>query len=555
MRSNETSNNKLFKILFLRSGGYFADVYFPDTPMIAPPKSILYLAGMFKNDASIDTKMLDALAYPDFKLTRKNRKKPPFYFGMKEEHVIERIEQYQPQIIAITSSANYFFHDTIKLMQNIRLTFPQVFIILGGSDATNDYENYFNMSNAFDVIVMREGESTFKELVTAIKEGHNWKKTKGIAYKENDQLVLTKEREYIEDIDKVKCDYSIVDFLTYFQLNRKGFYSRLYYHYKNADKSIDIVTSRGCSFSCSFCCIHLHMGNQCRMHSVNRVLSEMKELIEIYDIHHFHFEDDNLLHNLDRFKAILIGIIQNGWNITWDTPNGVRADLIDEELIQFCKKSGCTYLIFGIESGSKKVLDEVVKKDIEINNIVKACELCFRYQLDTLAFYILGMPGETKEDLLKTYYFAFDLYKKYKTAPIFQLWRPYRKTPMTEKIMNTNNIAQPMVYNLHKKYRIPYTLFYSKIYEDEEITLEFLAYYFDKYYRDIFKTAFYHWFKFSRKKPIKYFRTILDVFLLLFRIIIQPSRSRYVVQNYLTSKGFFLFASMNKTGTKIKKRN
>jgi anaerobic magnesium-protoporphyrin IX monomethyl ester cyclase len=534
------------KILFLRSGGYFTDIYFPDRPMIAPPKSILYLAGLFKNNPEVECSLLDVLAEPDYKQIKKDMKNPPFYFGLDYQEIKNRVASIKPDVIAVTATANYYVHETIKLINFIKLTFPEVFIVLGGPDATNDYKVYFEKSRAIDIIVIGEGEIVFKNLVESLTKGKGWKDLKGIAYRDGQEIIRNPDESYIEQLDDYQCDYNIVDFNKYFRLNQEGFESRFTVKYKNSHKSIDIVTSRGCPHHCTFCCIRLHMGDKFRYHSVEHVIDEMNLLIEEHGIRNFHFEDDNLLANPERFKNILRSIIAKGWKITWDTPNGVRADLIDRELLELANQSGCTYLVFGVESGSKKVLDGIIDKKLGLDEVVRACKLCFEYQIDTLSFYIVGMPGETKQDLLKTYYFAFDMLKKYNSTPVFQLWRPYKNTPMERSIRETYNITEPVIYSLHKKYRIPYTLFYSKVYEDEEITLEFLSYYFKKYIKDVTKDAFKNWIMISRKKPLIFLLTLFKIVKIGTGSMFKPSAARYILQEYLTSKGLLPFTQLKK---------
>lgn len=543
-----TKNTGTLKILFTRSGGHFTQVGFPDAPMISPPKSLLYLAGIFKDDKTVDTSLLDVLVYPDFEKIKRDAEYPPYYFGLGEDEIILRIKSYNPDVVAVTSTANYYLNDTIKLITLIRANFPEVLIVVGGPDATNDYKLYFDKTSAIDLIVMREGEVTFKELIEKIKANEDWKDLDGIAYKQNGEIILTQPRAYIQELDTYKPDYSIVDFPAYFNVNRHGYHSRLVYKGRKNPYSIDIVTSRGCMHSCSFCCIQLHMGSEFRPHSAEHVLEEMQELIEVHGIKNFHFEDDNLLTDKKRFKDILRGIVERNWKITWDTPNGVRADLIDRELLELCNKTGCTYLMLGVESGSRKILDEVVNKNLSLDDVINAARLCYEYEIDTLAFYIFGMPGETKQDLLKTYYFAFDLFKKYNTTPMFQLWRPYRNTEMEKGVRDTYNITDPVLYSLHKKHKIPYTLFYSKIYEDEEITMEFLSYYFQKYLKDVTRIAFKNWLKIASRNPVIYLSTIAQILLILIKRPLFKYKTRYMLEEYLTSPGILPFCQLRKKG-------
>ncbi|MCP5007982.1 MAG: B12-binding domain-containing radical SAM protein [Planctomycetes bacterium] len=518
--------------------------------MIGPPKGILYLAGVFKEDQDVETKMLDILAHPDFRNIKEEKETPLFYFGMDDKTIIKSIDDYKPHIIAITATANYYINDTIKLIILIRKNFAESFIALGGPDATNDYTLYFDKTTAIDAIVMGEGEVTFKELVDKLRSGQDWKCIKGIAYSDNNEIIQTEPRSYICDLDKYTPDYDIVDFDTYNTLNKKGYHSRLVFKYSGSEKSIDMVTSRGCPYACSFCCIHLHMGKEFRCHSVEHVLSEMEELVEKHDIRNIHFEDDNILWDLERFKNILRGIIAKGWSITWDTPNGVRADLIDDEFLQLCKKSGCAYLVFGVESGSKNILDNVVNKGLDLDRVIRACRMCYEYEIDTFAFYIFGMPGETKADVLKTYYFAFDLFKNYNTTPVYQLWCPYRNTELEIGVRNQHNITEPVLYSVHRKYRIPYTLFYSRVYEDEEITLKFLSSYFKKYLKDITKYAFINWLRITRRKPLKFVLTFFNILSILVRALFKPSALLFMLDKYVSCQGMLPFAQLNKLGNK-----
>lgn len=536
------------RILFLRSGGHFVELLPPDAPMVGPPRSLLYLAGALRGEPGIEVRLLDVLAEPDFSTIERERSTPPFYFGLPEDRVVERVRAFNPHILAVTSPANYYMSDTVKLISRLRRELPGLFIVVGGPDATADYEDYFRRTGAIDVIVMREGEVTFRELVRCWRSGEEWRSLEGIAYRQGARTVVTPPRAYIAELDSVRPDYSIVDLERYFELNSKGFPSRLAFACPGSHRSIDIVTSRGCHFGCTFCCIHLHMGREVRLHSVERVLDEIRELVEDHGVRNIHFEDDHLLADPARFKDILRGILERGWDLTWDTPNGVRADCIDSELLELCARSGCAYLIFGAESGSKRVLDTIVRKGLALDDITRAARLCWEHQIDSLAFYIVGMPGETREDLLKTYYFAMDLLRRYNTTPMFQVWRPYRDTAMERSVRDSPNVSDPVVYSLYRAHDIPYTLFYSRVYEDEEITLEFLAYYFDKYLRDVTRLAFVNWLRVARRRPAVLVVALAQMARIVLKSLATPYRIRTLLREYLISPGIMPFAQLRGLG-------
>ena len=141
----------------------------------------------------------------------------------------------------------------------------------------------------------------------------------------------------------------------------------------------------------------------------------MEHLIRRYGVRHFHLEDDNVTLNKERFEKILLGIKERRWSITWDTPNGIRAEGLSKELLLLVKNSGCTYLIIGIESGNQRVLDSIVKKNLNLAAVEQAACLCKTIGIDLHAFYVVGFPGETRNEIEDTFRFADRMIKSLQT--------------------------------------------------------------------------------------------------------------------------------------------
>jgi radical SAM superfamily enzyme YgiQ (UPF0313 family) len=521
--------------------------------MIAPPKSLLYLSGQLLDMPDVERKMLDILAYPDFNAIHKNLKHPPVFFGMDPSEVLKQVGEYSPDLIAVTSTANYYFRETVEVINLLKSGFPEVTIVAGGPDLTNDYEAYFREAAGLDFAITHEGEIPFRRLVEALKEGGEWSGIPGLICRDGIRLKVNPPQPYCETIDQFTADYSIVDFETYFALNRRGYHSRLTFQYPGSDRSIDLITSRGCPYGCTFCCIDLHMGRKVRTRTPENVLSEMELLISQHGIRNFHFEDDHLLADLPRFKTILRGIIEKQWLITWDTPNGVRADCVDEELVILARQSGCTYFIFAPESGSQRVLDEVIGKKIQLEAVTRACELCFRYQIDTLAFFIFGLPGEKPEELEMTYQYAVRLFREYNTTPVFQLWRPYRNTPMEMQIRKSDLVSDRPVLELHRKFGIPFAMFYSRVFEDDRITLELLSGYFKRYMKDAVSQAFKNWLRIASRKPGALIFSLMMILGILLKTLFHPSKRRFLLEQYITGPGLLPFSILNGRGRKRQK--
>jgi anaerobic magnesium-protoporphyrin IX monomethyl ester cyclase len=135
------------------------------------------------------------------------------------------------------------------------------------------------------------------------------------------------------------------------------------------------------------------------------VLDEMEYLVKEFKVREIHFEDDNLTLKRDHVESICNGILSRGIKITWATPNGIRADKVDRELLALMKKSGCYSVAFGIESANAQVLKRA-RKNESIEQISKAIDAANSLGLITQGFFIFGLPGETGESALETMDFA-----------------------------------------------------------------------------------------------------------------------------------------------------
>jgi len=116
---------------------------------------------------------------------------------------------------------------------------------------------------------------------------------------------------------------------------------------------------------------------------------------------------------LKRFEAICDGLIQRRLHVGWETPNGVRADCLSMELLKKMKRSGVKSIFVGVESGDQQILDKVICKSLDLDRVVEFAKNSQELGLKTGAFYIIGFPGETKENMQRTVDFALMLKRKY----------------------------------------------------------------------------------------------------------------------------------------------
>jgi len=155
------------------------------------------------------------------------------------------------------------------------------------------------------------------------------------------------------------------------------------------------------------------MGQRFRAHSAPYVIDHIQFVVDKYRVKNIFFEDDNLTLSVNRFEAICDGIIQRKIKIGWETPNGIRADCLTLDLLKKMKRSGAKSIFVGIESGDQQILDNVINKSLDLSRVVEFAENARKLGLKTGAFYIIGFPGETKENMQRTVDFALELKRKY----------------------------------------------------------------------------------------------------------------------------------------------
>jgi len=166
-----------------------------------------------------------------------------------------------------------------------------------------------------------------------------------------------------------------------------------------------IVTTRGCPYECAFCASPKLWERRIRFRSPENTVEEIEHLVKKFGVKEIHFEDDNLTLKKEHVIKICELLIAKKLKISWATPNGVRADKLDREILKLMRQSGCYFTAFGIESANQQILGNI-KKSIELESISKAISIANKEGIITQGFFIFGLPGETKETMRETINFA-----------------------------------------------------------------------------------------------------------------------------------------------------
>ena len=365
-------------------------------------------------------------------------------FGDLDNVIEKRIIDSNPNIIAISNMFSWQISNAFRMAKIAKKACPNAIVVIGGPHASSFPEETLK-ETGIDYVVMGEGEERFYELLMAIYKKEEIS-IQGVLGKIEDKKLLKPNKKapinFINKLDDLPFPaYDMVDVDRYMMLQSNGFSPRPYEWGKRA---FTLLTSRGCPHQCVFCSIQATMGYKWRYHSPEYVQKHIDLIVEKYGCDFIHFEDDNFTHNPERYDEIIDSLIKRKKRIRWDTPNGIRGDTWTFERVKKTKESGCQYLTVAIESGVQNVLDKVVKKRLDLKQVSKLMDYCLTAKLRLNAFFIIGLPGETKDDILKTLDYAIKSYKEYNMTPCVFLAKALPGTELYENTIN-NHLYQDKI--------------------------------------------------------------------------------------------------------------
>ena len=326
-----------------------------------------------------------------------------------------RIGQKPADIIGVTSTT-LLYKSAMKLINIAKEVQPNAVTILGGSHGTFWDENALNEYPTLHIVVRREGEATFIELLEKLKAKERLDGVLGVTFRGKDgKIVRTPDRPFLEDLDSLP--FPAHHLLPLENLKRMG------------KILFPLITSRGCVYWCDFCSTVRMFGRGYRWRSPKNVVDEMQLVNEKYGIDQVTFYDDAFTVNRERVFKICEELHARKLDMTWDC--GTRVDMVDREMLKTMYDAGCIAVWLGVESGSEVILGKM-NKSIKLEQTRKAYKTAQDVGLMTIANVVLGFPGETEQTAKETIRFVKELNPD---DVGFYVATPYPGTPMYEQVI------------------------------------------------------------------------------------------------------------------------
>lgn len=332
-----------------------------------PPLGLAYLAACllkYRNDLQIE--IIDG-------------------FLLGQEEYYKKISNIDADIVGVSTTMSQLSQ---ALMIPRIVNEKKIKFIIGGPGVVNLPSSRLYESG-YSVICYGEGERTVVELVHAFENGLPLEDINGISYLNEGKEIKTPPRELISNLDEIPFPArELLDMKKYIGTWKE----------KMGVGLSQIISSRGCPFSCRFC-DKKTFGGKIRFMSPSRMIEEMKLLYDVFGAELVYFEEDLFTVNRKRVLEFCSLMEKELPGRMWGAHS--RVDTIDQEILTRMKRAGCTDLTFGVESGSQKILD-LLGKGITVEQIEKAFQWVKEVGIKAGMFLIIGVPGETQEDIDKT---------------------------------------------------------------------------------------------------------------------------------------------------------
>ncbi len=399
------------------------------------------------------------------------------------------IKEFKPNIIGFTGTTP-LVNNALELAGQIK-EFCDTPIVLGGIHATMNAHECIKHP-AVDFVVVGEGENTMKELISEIHSGKpNFNRIKGLMYKVDKGAVFTGEAPLIENLDALPfpAKHLLNNFTNYLPPDAEHL------------PVSSIMTTRGCVGKCTYCCTKNIFKDKYRMRSIDNVLEEIEYNIQRFKVKEIHFADDALNVSRERTLKLCEEIRKRRYKINFEFLNGLRADNIDNDILDAFKGIGIKNLGFGAESADINILRNV-DKNIMPQQVVKAMGMAKKKGFKTWVYFMFGLPGETEETIKKTIKFAKDIDPDFVK---FLIFKPFPGSKIFNEFRNKNLIDD---FNWDN-----YGVYTPPVHHLENLPASKLLYWEQRGYREFYFRPKKIWGHIKRQKSLTQLRLTFKSFL------------------------------------------
>lgn len=360
-----------------------------------------YSSSLLKGVADAEVKAVDACAL-DF----------------DEKEFLDYVRSYNPDIL-ITEVPTISFPLMMDIIRRLKED-TDFKAAIAGPHVTALAKQVMNKYQFIDYCLLGEYEITLRELVKHLIDGRNKAKLKGVrglAFRHQSKVLINERRELLKDLDSLPFP------------DRHDFPIEHYHDFEIAGKPCaQIITSRGCPASCIFCIERqvMYASPLYRRRDPAKVVDEVALVKERYKAKQVYFDDETMTVNRQHIASICNEIINRKLDIPWTCMGDIT---LAHETLKLMARAGCVGLKFGVETVNTRTLADIKKSFMNLDKVKQFVKWCKEIGLWAHATYMIGLPGDTREDATKTLDFAIKLDTD---SAQFSIATPFPGTPFFE---------------------------------------------------------------------------------------------------------------------------
>lgn len=369
-----------------------------DGPPLGAPLSLLCLASPLL-EAGFEVKLVDNLIAPNY-----------------EETILREAEG--ALLLGISVLTGPHIGAAVRVSKAVKRVNPTLPIVFGGWHASLATQQTLREPYV-DAVVRGQGELTLLELAQRVVKGQDWRGIRGLSLKDEDGRIVQEPERPVADINTLPAPaYDLAD---------PGIYAAV-----SGIRQLAYTSSVGCPYQCNYCTDQVFYKRRFNAYRVERVVSDLAELVPRYNIEHVPFFDSNFLVDRKRAVAIAKGIIASGVKFNWDFQTSTDfLALMSEDDVRLLAESGVHHIGFGTESASQEVLALMNKRFQHVDQMVETARKTYMAGIHVVFNIILGYPGETEEQRQQTFRIMSDIAKEYSNVSFSpNIFTPYPGIPI-----------------------------------------------------------------------------------------------------------------------------
>jgi len=324
--------------------------------------------------------------------------------GESDEAIKQYLQETRPHYLGVTVLFSNLFQHMNKIIDIAKEVDPNIITIVGGNYISERYERVLKNNKNIDFAMINECDISFADFVDAHSQGSDYHNIPGMVYRKSDGIGVNNLSNRIMDLGTLpQPARDLMNLEKYWEINK------FHNPYSKHPKVANVMTTRGCPEKCTFCTTPMRWGAAVRCRPIEHIKEELYQLKD-YGVGEVQFEDDTITANYKHIMSICDILEPMGF--IWNTVNGIKINYHaknkekHQHMFNRMKDAGCYQVCLGLETGNQHILDNVIKKRLDLGIVPQVVETVMKAGISCHLFLIVGFPGETIEEMEQTVEFA-----------------------------------------------------------------------------------------------------------------------------------------------------